>query len=44
MSETCPDCGGDIDPEGYSLADDDCGWSHPDDCRTCGHPYCDQSC
>lgn len=40
----CADCGADTDSEGESLEENGCGWSHPDDCDTCGHPYCDQSC
>lgn len=40
----CPDCGADTDSEGDSLEENGCGWSHPGDCDTCGHPYCDQSC
>lgn len=40
----CRDCGADVDDEGWSLQENGCGRSHPDDCDTCGHPYCDQSC
>lgn len=32
------------DADGWTLEENDCDWSHPDDCDTCGHPYCDQSC
>lgn len=42
---TCPDCGSDIDADGDALDDGyDCGWTHPDDCKTCGQIYCDLSC
>lgn len=40
----CADCGAATDSEGDSLEKNGCGWLHPDDCDTCGHPFCDQSC
>lgn len=49
MDETkyCPDCDGPVDAEGDSTLKDNCimpGWTHPDDCDTCGAVYCDRSC
>jgi hypothetical protein len=37
----CPDCGGDVDSDGYAMSG--CAWS-PVSCETCGDAPCDGSC
>jgi hypothetical protein len=39
----CPDCGADVDANGYCVETDDCMYS-PKECNSCGYCPCDESC
>lgn len=41
--DQCPDCGADVDAQGWCIEPDDCGYS-PEVCSTCGYCPCDGSC